>query len=152
MIFMKKIEKEVIYEVKEIIKNLHKTATGYDSEKNTRSDSDLEHIVYEAIKLGQKVSRGDAMEPNNVEVGAFLMCEIATRHPFFDGNKRTALMTFLYFRYIELDIRTTFEKIDAHFPKSWDNKDDKVVNFMLELAQRKYTYEEALKFVKETFK
>lgn len=149
---MEKISKEGVDVVKEIIKKLHKNATGYDPEKNIRSEGDLEHIVYEAIKLGQKISCGDLMVPNNVEVGTFLMHEIATRHPFVDGNKRTALMTFLYFRYIEINITLTFEKINNYFPKSWDNKDDKVVNFMLELAQRKYTYDEALKFVKETFK
>ncbi|MBU4246141.1 MAG: Fic family protein [Nanoarchaeota archaeon] len=149
---MEKISKEIIKQVIEIIKDLHKTATGYEPEKNLRSESDLEHIVYEAIKLGQKISHGNDRNPNNAEVGTFLMHEITTRHPFFDGNKRTALMTFLYFRYIELSINLTFEKIDVHFPKSWDNKDDKVVNFMLELAQRKYTYDEALKFVRETFK
>lgn len=146
------VGKEAIDDTKKAIKMAHNAATGYDSDKNIRSESDLEHIAYEAVKLWIKIAYRSNIDAANPKTGAFLMYEIATRHPFFDGNKRTALMMFLTFKYSELDINSASEKIKSHFPKSWDNKDDKIVNFMLELAQRKYTYEEVVEFVKKTFK
>lgn len=150
---MEKISKEAIENWKQNIKTAHKIATDYEPDRNLRSESDIEHIVYETERMIRlKTERGESAELVLQEAGAFLMREIATRHPFFDGNKRTALMSFLVLRYAELDAESIVEKVKKYFPKSWDNKDDKIVSFMLELAQRKYTYDEVLKFVKETFK
>ncbi len=153
MILMEKINKETIDKWKQNIKAAHKVATGYEPDKNLRSESDLDHIIYETERMIRlKTERHESTELILQEAGAFLMHEIATRHPFFDGNKRTALMSFLILRYVELDAESVVEKVKGYFPKSWDNKDDKIVNFMLELAQRKYTYDEVLRFIKETFK
>lgn len=146
---MEKIDKETIEKWKEMVKKAHDIATRYDPNKNLRSESDLEHIVYEALR---KKIRYATTEAGLQEAGAFFLYEIATRHPFFDGNKRTSLMMFLIIRYSELDAGSILEKINNLFPKSWDNKDDKIVNFMVELASYKYDYDDVLKFVKETFK
>ncbi len=150
---MERIDKETIEKWKQNIKAAHKVATGYEPDKNLRSESDLEHIVYETERMIRiKTDRHEDAELVLQEAGAFLMHEIATRHPFFDGNKRTALMSFLVLRYAELGAESAVEKVKKYFPKSWDDKDDKIVNFMLKLAQGKYSYDEALKFVKENFK
>ncbi len=147
---MTKLEKEAIESVKIVIKKIHATATGYDPDRNLRSDSTLEFICYEVIREALKKHHLSIQAIE--DLGAFLMHRIATRHPFFDGNKRTALMTFLIYKYQDMSTDSIAEKIKKHYPKSWDNKNDKIVKFMVELAENKHDYANVLKFVKETFK
>ncbi len=141
---MEKISKEILDRIKRVVMGVHNMATGYDPDKNLRSEGDLDHIIYESTKIWLRIENNDIALADQ-KAGAFLMHEIATRHPFVDGNKRTALMCFLIFRYGAVGVKN-------HFPKSWNNQDDKIINFMLELASYKYTYDDVLKFVKETFK
>lgn len=139
---MIKDSKENIDRYKEIIKQIHVLATKNEANK-VRNESDLDFIIFSALKKPFSTLK---------EAAAFFMYEIATKHPFFDGNKRTALMTFLIFRYLDLSEDEFAEKIERHFPKSWDDKDNKIVKFMLELASYKRTYEDVVKFVDEAFK
>ncbi len=139
---MTKISKEDIDKYKDIIKLIHVLAAKNEANK-VRNESDLDFIIFSALKKPFFTLK---------EAAAFFMYEIATKHPFFDGNKRTALMTFLVFRYSDLSNDEITEKIKKHFPKSWDDKDNKIVKFMLELASYKRTYEDVVKFVDEAFK
>ncbi len=143
-------EKEKIDRLNELIKSLHEFITNYNPNKNLRSESDLDYIMYEAVKIQSKNPNLEEIELYQKQ-SAFLMYEIATKHPFFDGNKRTALIVFLFYRYSNTEINSLAKKYVNTF-KNWGKKDDEIVDFMLSVAKGDYNYGNFLKRLKEIFK
>ncbi|MCK4555373.1 MAG: type II toxin-antitoxin system death-on-curing family toxin [Candidatus Aenigmarchaeota archaeon] len=73
--------------------------------------------------------------PKIIDKSSFLLHSIATKHPFYNGNKRTALMAALVFLVINgygIDIVKQFN-------------DEETKNFMLDVAK----YEKSVKEVSE---
>ncbi|MFH1126630.1 MAG: Fic family protein [archaeon] len=136
--------------LKEFIKIMHESITGYNLNNNIRSESDLDFIVYETIQIHKKNADLDYDELFQ-KMGAFMMYEIATKHPFWDGNKRTALIIYLFYSHSGTNINLLAEKYMSWF-KNWDTRDDEIVNFMLNTAAGKYNYNVFLTKLKGIFK
>ncbi|MDD5416602.1 MAG: Fic family protein [Candidatus Aenigmarchaeota archaeon] len=98
----------------------------------------LEHILFEGLRN----EKYDIKE----KFATFLLIEIAVNHPFWDGNKRTALLTALKL------LRTENEDTIKLYPRSWEDRTNKIIRFMEGVAQRKYKFSDVLKVIKDRFK
>lgn len=77
-------------------------------------------------------------EQDPVSAAAFLLHTIATGHPFFDGNKRTAFTT----ANIKL----------SYFGYCIDTSDEEVVIFVLQVADNKKTVKDVKKWIRRYIK
>lgn len=111
-------------------------------ERSLRDKASLEKMIYDSVKFGDKSA-----------LASHFLFEIATKHPFWDGNKRTALLTALvvYLVYHEDKNVKPQEVIDLF--NSYSRQEDKgLVNFMLEVAQYKHTFKSVLKYLRQKLK
>ena len=136
-----KVEQARVDEWIKSIKEIHKIATDYDPETNIRDIGTLRYIVFEGLS-----KRVNEKMKTDVELGAFLMYNIATKHPFWDGNKRTALVLGLLF--VPKDKKPKiWARILSLLDKDWGKREDSITKFMLELGEYKHTEKEVLQFL-----
>jgi len=133
---VKKISKEEIELWIRKIEDIHFEITGNKNDLMNRGI--LERILFEGLRS----DRYDTKE----KFVSFILTEIAINHPFWDGNKRTALLTALRLLYIE------DENIMQVYPKNWEDRTDKIVKFMIEVAEGKHKYRDVLKIIRDRFK
>lgn len=131
---VKNVKPEEIKNWIKVICKIHTDTTGYRND--LRSVGTMEQTVFEVLRQEDKYNTKEKM-------AAYLLYEIAIKHPFWDGNKRTALMTALYIMKL---------KTDEFFPKDWSDTENLIVRFMLDVAIEKYSYDEVLEIIKEMFK
>jgi len=144
----KEIETAIEY-WRNLIKNVHEVATSYKYEKNIRLEQDLDLIIYKSLKI---------KDPK--ELAAHFLYEIATKHPFYDGNKRTALLTSLvvlakticegnkelYMRIFKEYLKQRDENFNAKH-----QSDKRLVKFMENVADKKKTKQEVIEFIEKQF-
>lgn len=133
---IKNVSKEEIETWINKIEDIHFEITGNKNDLINRGT--LEHILFEGL-------RNDKYDVKD-KFAAFILIEIAVNHPFWDGNKRTALLTALRLLCMEE------EDIIQIYPKSWEDRTDKVVKFMIEVAEGKLRYDDVLKVIRDRFK
>lgn len=108
----------------------------WGGDKGMRDEATIEKIIYDSVKFDSKL-----------EWSAHFLYEIATKHPFVDGNKRTALMTALIVYSID---DKTFEPYAMNrFHSYVKREDDELVKFMLEVAEYKHTFGSVLRHLKD---
>jgi death-on-curing protein len=76
------VDKIIEIQIRAIRKSIRPEDLGFEGV--IRDQGTLEFIVYEGNR-----------KPNTVRKAAWFLYKIATEHPFFQGNKRTALLTAL---------------------------------------------------------
>ncbi len=116
--------------------------TDLNGERSLRDKASLEKIIFDSARFGDKL-----------ELASHFLYEIATKHPFWDGNKRTALLTALvvYLVYHEDKNVKPQDVIDLF--NSYSRKEDtELVNFMLEVAQYRHTFRSVLKYLHQKLK
>lgn len=116
--------------------------TDLSGESSLRDKASLEKIIFDSARFGDKL-----------ELASHFLYEIATKHPFWDGNKRTALLTALvvYLVYHEDKNVKPQDVIDLF--NSYSRKEDtELVNFMLEVAQYRHTFRSVLKYLHQKLK
>lgn len=94
----------------------------------TRDEGTLNFIAEGAIDKGRSLTG----------LASYLLFSIATRHPFFDGNKRTATLCALSILHIEEE----FSKIKG---------DSEYEKFILAVAEYKLTEAKVRKYLKRRF-
>lgn len=128
----KKISKEFIEETNNLISRLHDKIIKFSGGTNgIRDKGGLYHSIHK-ILLYQEEHSGDA-----VSIGAFVYEELARRHHFNDGNKRTAhafakIMLFLSGYHLKIEYK-------------------EAVHFIIEVAkyQSKITFGDIKKWIKK---
>lgn len=135
---VKNVSKEEIEKWIGVINSLHYTASGYRND--LRSLGTMEQIIYEALR------KEDGKYNTKEKMATYFLYEIAIKHPFWDGNKRTALITGLFIILKDMD------KVKKIFPCDWSDMTNVWVRFMLDVAMEKYSYDEVLERIKEMFK
>jgi len=133
---IKKVSKEEIETWIETIEDIHFEITGNKNDLINRGT--LEHILFEGL-------RNDKYDTKE-KFATFLLIEISINHPFWDGNKRTALLTALKL------LHTENEDTVKLYPQSWEDRTNKIIRFMEDVAQRKYNYDDVLKVIRDRFK
>jgi len=122
---IKNVPKEDIETWIETIEDIHFEITGNNNDLINRGT--LEHILFEGL-------RNDKYNTKE-KLAAFILVEITVNRPFWDGNKRTALITALKL------LRTENEDTIKLYPQSWEDRTNKIIKFMEEVAQRKYKFD-----------
>lgn len=133
---VKKVTREEINIWINKIEDIHFEITGIRNDMINRGI--LEHILFEGLRS----DRYDTKE----KFVSFILTEITVNHPFWDGNKRTALLSALKF------LRTENEDTVRLYPRSWEDRTDKIVKFMIEVAEKKHNYQDVLKIIRDRFK
>lgn len=137
--------KDAIEYWRDLVKKIHKVATGYQND--IRIEDDLDFIIFNSLKI-----------KDEKELAAYFLYQIATKHPFFDGNKRTALLTALVVlaQTICKEKKDIFMKVFREYLKQSRNDyygkhqfDKRIVNFMKEVAEKKKTYADVLDFIEK---
>lgn len=131
---IKEVYLAVIQEVQESL--------GFKFPPNVRDTGTLDLIIYGSVKYD-----------NFLDVGAHFLYEIATKHPFYDGNKRTAFITGTVLALVawteagvpfEQQARFYEKQIEPIFNKMGDKE---VVDFMLALADKKRSFRDVRDFL-----
>lgn len=128
------------------IKRIYELATQtneYKFDGMIRYSGELDFIIYESLKI-----------QNASKLPAHFLHGIATRHPFMDGNKRTALLMGLLLTYSTIKDpsfkKRIMDKISAILESfKGSSIDDKIVKFMLETADKKHSLEEIKIFLED---
>lgn len=111
-------------------------------ESSLREKASLEKIIFDSAKFGDKL-----------ELASHFLYEIATKHPFWDGNKRTALLTALVVYLVYHDDKNVKPQAVIDLFNSYSRQEDKdLVNFMLEVAQYKHTFKSVLGYLHQKLK
>jgi len=129
------------------IKEIHKIATGLDYDKNIRYDGTLDFIISKSFGIKE-----------NTRLAAHFLYNIASEQIFFDGNKRTALLSALVvlsegvMKEKKPFLKEIFEILLKNYKKNdvfhgMDQHEKRLVEFMQEVADRKRTFEEVLNFI-----
>jgi len=126
-------------------KEIYKVSTGLDFDSNLRYEGTLDFIIYEIFKI-----------KDDKKLAAHFLYEVARKHPFVDGNKRTALLIALVVlsQTVMKGKKDFFTKIFEGFMKPYrgkekemDRNDMNLVKFMKDVAAGKKTYDEVLEFI-----
>ncbi|MBU3896587.1 MAG: Fic family protein [Nanoarchaeota archaeon] len=133
---IKNVSKEEINVWIKKIEDIHFEITGNQNDMINRGI--LEHILFECLRNNKY--------KNKEKFATFILMEIAINHPFWDGNKRTALLSALKF------LRTENENTVKLYPQSWEDRTNRIVRFMEDVAQREYEFDDVLKVIKDRFK
>jgi prophage maintenance system killer protein len=140
---------ESIQRWKEDIKRIFNVATGWKYEEYIRSEANLEFIIGNSFKIK------DAKE-----LAAHFMYNIAKRQPFFNGNKRTALLTSLIVlgKTICKDKKEFFiQKFKEYAKQSKEEyhqkyqSEKRLVDFMKEITEGKRRFNEVENFIEKQF-
>lgn len=130
-----------------LLLGMHNHAT--EGGKGVRDSATLEKIVYDSMKFSE-----------GFDLASHFLYEIATKHPFWDGNKRTALLSasaILSIQYLGHLIGSTLTgKPKPHFIDLFDSyskqEDKKLIEFMLDVAKGKHTRKSVLNYLKQKLK
>ena len=91
------------------------------------------NLLKSALEIPFQTFGGEDLYPSNIEKAAKLLESIIKNHPFIDGNKRTAYVLFtLYLEFNNLNINAT---------------EDEKYEFVINIAQGKYSFEDILKWI-----
>ncbi len=111
-------------------------------ESSLRDKASLEKIIFDSTRFG-----------NKLELASHFLYEIATKHPFWDGNKRTALLTALVVYLVYHDDKNVKPQEVIDLFNSYSRQEDKeLVNFMLDVAQYNHTFKSVLKYLHQKLK
>ena len=92
------------------------------------------NLLKSALEMPFQTFEGKELYPSIEEKAAKLLEALIRNHPFVDGNKRTAFVLFTL--YLELN--------GFHIEANEDEK----FEFIMKIAESKYSYEEILKWIK----
>ena len=134
------LERRVIFTIKQV----HEIVVlPYEGKTPVRDEGTLEYIVQMFLKTAL-LDAANHKEHTSVDDATYLLYEIATKHPFMDGNKRTATIMALAFIYKESN--------DSIMPKFRNYQENKrYQNFIKRVAQKKHTKQYVKKFLTKEF-
>jgi fido (protein-threonine AMPylation protein) len=133
-------EKAMMELWQKMIAGCFRIATEEKYEHMVRSNGDIDYIIFESFKYKK-----------GIKLAAHFLHAIATKHPFVDGNKRTAFMMALVVRCMcKEKVDDKFTEILTYLIRKYiKGQDKKIVKFMLETAEYKHNLQEVTKFINE---
>jgi prophage maintenance system killer protein len=134
---IEKTNKKDVDSFLKVIKKIHKMATNYNPETNIRDLASLEFIIYKSFNNKIKTP---------IDFAAHFVYYIPTRQVFSDGNKRTAVSLAISI------LKTEYKEFKKPVKGiNWENKENQIVKFMIDIVDRKYTLKQVKVKLREIF-
>lgn len=125
-------------------RTVNENGGSYTEPENLKNPTSFEYMV-EAVNA---VIAGEEIYPQIWDKAAFYLHKTNSSHLFWDGNKRTGLESALSFlklngHRLRKDLQPVFKVDKIRIPLDiGNNTEDLLVNFVLEVADSKYTLED----------
>ena len=134
---IEKTNKKDVDSFLKVIKKIHKMATNYNPETNIRDLASLEFIIYKSFNNKIKTP---------IDFAEHFVYYIPTRQVFSDGNKRTAVSLAISI------LKTEYKEFKKPVKGiNWENKENQIVKFMIDIVDRKYTLKQVKVKLREIF-